>query len=88
MFVRLQGGYGCGRVGRGWRQRGVLALLLYAKAIREERWLRGWYPAYRDYDRRVKRFVPWVWQPKQDLAGPSQTPASERARCRAWCFRE
>jgi len=40
---------------------GALALVLHAKAVREERWLRERYPEYRDYEQRVKRFVPWVW---------------------------
>ena len=40
---------------------GALVLLLHAKAIREERWLRGRYPGYGDYERRVKRYVPWLW---------------------------
>lgn len=39
----------------------ALTLLLHAKAIREERWLRERYVEYRDYEQRVKRFVPWVW---------------------------
>lgn len=40
---------------------GALTLLLHAKAIREERWLRERYSGYGDYERRVKRFVPWLW---------------------------
>lgn len=40
---------------------GALTLLLHAKARREERWLRERYSEYRDYERRVKRFVPGVW---------------------------
>ena len=39
----------------------ALALLLHTKARREERWLRERYPEYRSYERRVKRFVPWLW---------------------------
>jgi protein-S-isoprenylcysteine O-methyltransferase Ste14 len=39
----------------------ALVLLLRAKAVIEERWLRERYPEYRDYERRVKRFVPGVW---------------------------
>jgi protein-S-isoprenylcysteine O-methyltransferase Ste14 len=39
----------------------ALALLLHAKAMREERWLRERYPEYRDYERRVRRFVPGLW---------------------------
>lgn len=40
---------------------GALTLLLYGKAIREERLLRERYPEYRLYERRVKRFLPGVW---------------------------
>ena len=32
-----------------------------AKARREERWLREQYPEYADYERRVRRFVPWLY---------------------------
>ena len=39
----------------------ALTLLLRAKAIREERWLRERYPDYRNYERHVKRFVPGLW---------------------------
>jgi len=39
----------------------ALALVLRAKAIREERWLRERYPEYRDYERRAKRFLPWIY---------------------------
>lgn len=39
----------------------ALTLVLRAKAIREERWLRGRYRDYGDYQQRVKRFVPGVW---------------------------
>ena len=38
-----------------------LTLLLRAKAIREERWLRERYQEYGGYERRVKRFVPGLW---------------------------
>jgi protein-S-isoprenylcysteine O-methyltransferase Ste14 len=40
---------------------GALTLLLYSKAICEERWLRERHPEYRDYERRVKRFLPGLW---------------------------
>ncbi len=40
---------------------GALALVLRSKSAREERWLRERYPEYRDYERRVRRFVPGVW---------------------------
>jgi protein-S-isoprenylcysteine O-methyltransferase Ste14 len=39
----------------------ALTVLLRAKAIREERWLRARYPEYREYEQRVKRFVPGIW---------------------------
>lgn len=39
----------------------ALTLVLQAKAIREERWLRGRYRDYGDYQQRVKRFVPGLW---------------------------
>jgi protein-S-isoprenylcysteine O-methyltransferase Ste14 len=32
-----------------------------AKARREERWLRAQLPGYADYEKRVKRFIPWLW---------------------------
>ncbi len=40
---------------------GLLALLLDAKARREEVWLRAKFPEYADYERRVKRLVPGVY---------------------------
>ena len=39
----------------------ALAPLLDAKARREERWLRQQFPEYAGYERRVRRFVPWVY---------------------------
>jgi len=39
----------------------ALAPLLDAKARREERWLRQHFPEYTAYERRVRRFVPWVY---------------------------
>lgn len=36
----------------------LLSLVLYCKSIKEEAWLRDKYPAYSDYEKRVKRFVP------------------------------
>jgi protein-S-isoprenylcysteine O-methyltransferase Ste14 len=39
----------------------VLAPLFDAKARREERWLRQQFPEYAGYERRVRRFVPWVY---------------------------
>lgn len=42
----------------------VVALVLIpffaAKARHEERWLREKFPEYADYERRVRRFLPWV----------------------------
>jgi protein-S-isoprenylcysteine O-methyltransferase Ste14 len=40
---------------------GVLAVFLDAKARREERWLREQFPEYADYQRRVRRFIPWIY---------------------------
>ncbi len=39
----------------------ALGPLLDAKARREERWLRRQFPEYGDYERRVRRFVPWIY---------------------------
>lgn len=41
----------------------ALALLIVfdLKTRREECWLRERYPAYADYQRRVKKLLPWVW---------------------------
>jgi protein-S-isoprenylcysteine O-methyltransferase Ste14 len=39
----------------------ALTVLFYLKSRREERWLRKRYPAYADYQRRVKKLLPWVW---------------------------
>lgn len=39
----------------------ALAPLLDAKARREERWLRQRFPGYAGYERRVRRFVPWIY---------------------------
>jgi len=36
----------------------VLVPFFFAKALREERWLRERYPGYADYARRVPRFIP------------------------------
>lgn len=39
-----------------------LALLLFGKSIREERWLTERYPAYPAYRERVRRrFLPFIW---------------------------
>jgi protein-S-isoprenylcysteine O-methyltransferase Ste14 len=39
----------------------ALFVLFDLKARREERWLRERYPGYADYQRRVKKLVPWIW---------------------------
>ena len=39
----------------------ALAPLFDAKARREERWLRQKFPEYAGYERRVRRFVPWIY---------------------------
>jgi protein-S-isoprenylcysteine O-methyltransferase Ste14 len=39
----------------------LLAVLLDLKSRREEEWLRGRYPAYADYSRRTKRFIPRLY---------------------------
>ena len=39
----------------------VLIPFFHAKTRREERWLREQFPEYADYERRVRRFVPWLY---------------------------
>jgi protein-S-isoprenylcysteine O-methyltransferase Ste14 len=39
----------------------VLAVFLDFKARREEAWLRGHFPDYAEYTRRVRRFMPWIY---------------------------
>jgi protein-S-isoprenylcysteine O-methyltransferase Ste14 len=39
----------------------ALAMLLDAKARREERWLRVKFPDYDAYSCRVRRFLPWIY---------------------------
>lgn len=39
----------------------ALAPFFDAKARREERWLRQQFPEYAEYERRVRRFVPWLY---------------------------
>jgi protein-S-isoprenylcysteine O-methyltransferase Ste14 len=39
----------------------TLAIFLNAKARREERWLRQQFPEYTSYERRVRRFIPWIY---------------------------
>jgi protein-S-isoprenylcysteine O-methyltransferase Ste14 len=39
----------------------VLVVILDTKARVEERWLQNQFPAYADYARRVRRFLPWIY---------------------------
>ena len=39
----------------------ILAAFLDAKARHEERWLCERFPEYADYQRRVRRFIPWIY---------------------------
>jgi protein-S-isoprenylcysteine O-methyltransferase Ste14 len=39
----------------------VLVMVLDAKARVEEHWLRQRFPTYPDYERRVRRFIPWIY---------------------------
>jgi protein-S-isoprenylcysteine O-methyltransferase Ste14 len=39
----------------------VLAIFFDAKARWEERWLRQKFQDYADYERRVRRFIPWIY---------------------------
>lgn len=39
----------------------ILAGFFDAKARREERWLREQFPDYAGYEKRVRRFVPWIY---------------------------
>jgi protein-S-isoprenylcysteine O-methyltransferase Ste14 len=39
----------------------ALAAFFDAKARHEERWLRQKFPDYADYERRVRRFIPWIY---------------------------
>ena len=39
----------------------ALAPLFDGKARREERWLRQQFPDYAGYERRVRRFIPWLY---------------------------
>ena len=45
----------------GWGLWSGLALVLFAKAALEERWMRQEHPAYASYARTTKRFVPWIF---------------------------
>ena len=39
----------------------ALGLFFDAKARHEEHWLRQQFPDYEDYERRVRRFIPWLY---------------------------
>ncbi|MGP8199614.1 MAG: methyltransferase family protein [Limisphaerales bacterium] len=39
----------------------VLGVFIDAKARHEERWLRQQFPNYAGYERRVRRFIPWIY---------------------------
>jgi len=39
----------------------VLGVFFDAKARHEERWLRQQFPEYASYERRVRRFIPWIY---------------------------
>jgi protein-S-isoprenylcysteine O-methyltransferase Ste14 len=39
----------------------LLFILLAAKSHREEAWLAAIHPAYKAYQRRTKRLVPWIY---------------------------
>lgn len=39
----------------------VLSLFFDAKARHEEAWLRQQFPGYPAYERRVRRFIPWIY---------------------------
>ena len=39
----------------------ALIPFFYAKAWHEEQWLRQKFPAYADYECRVRRFIPWLF---------------------------
>ena len=51
-------------VWQSWPALLVAAILIpffHAKAFHEERWLRERFPDYADYERRVRRFIPWIY---------------------------
>ena len=60
----FSGSVGWALVWRSWPALAAalaLAPLFDAKARREERWLREQFPEYATYERRVRRFIPWVY---------------------------
>jgi protein-S-isoprenylcysteine O-methyltransferase Ste14 len=55
--------YGWGLVVHGWLTlvyATVLLIFLDLKAAREERWLTGKFPGYSDYQRRVRKLIPFI----------------------------
>lgn len=60
----IQGAFGWGLLTNSWLAlAGALALLLLLdlKARREEAWLAARFPGYRDYQRRVRKFLPFIY---------------------------
>lgn len=56
--------FGWALVVQGWLTLGyALALFIFfdVKSRREERWLMEKFPAYADYQRRVRKLIPWVY---------------------------
>ena len=51
-------------VWQSWPALLVAAMLIpffHAKAHHEERWLREKFPEYAEYEKRVRRFIPWIY---------------------------
>jgi len=51
-------------VWQSWPALLVAAMLIpffAAKARREERWLREMFPEYGEYEKRTRRFIPWIY---------------------------
>jgi protein-S-isoprenylcysteine O-methyltransferase Ste14 len=60
----IQGACGWGLLSNSWLAlAGALALVLLfdLKARREEAWLAARFPGYRDYQRRVRKFLPFIY---------------------------
>ena len=56
--------FGWGLIQQSWPALAAalaLAVFFNAKALREERWLREKFPEYAEYEKRVRRFVPWIY---------------------------
>ena len=43
-----------------WAVTVLLAAVLTVKSMLEERWMRQIHPDYADYERRTRRFIPWL----------------------------